>query len=1149
MSEASTVIAKVLDELQRFLAPLLHPAMSDGDRARVLAELGYGAGEYLDALTGFLTVGSAVNSLLDSATGLARPGATLEDGLRVALDAAEELAKLKAAADATAGLPPDMAPVVDDFLRVLVVNWLDFRQLPVYSALVLLDLISSVAPAPLAVVGSEVRELQGPPPAGAKLLRVGGGRGRIHVERLVDPAKLFTDPFGLGPDPLGDAAKTEATSDLLLPRLGALAHSLGVDAEYGLVEPGDTEVDRTLVLRAWLPGLGVHCAVGIELEPRTSTRSGAVVLYPLGSFAYEGAVGRWAYRLSTTINGQPLRFHDKGVEFVAPPPGVGGASFALEGEFRLGSEVGGAPAVVIGGAKGTRLELGSIGVRAGATVSPADQDYLLGLAIDRNRLVVAAGDGDSFLRTVLPPEGLEVAFDLSVLWTRKAGLRFDGAAGFDVTVPVKGERRPGVNIHAVRVAGALDAKHAELTVGLDVSVDLQILVATIERVGLRGRLDFGRRAGPGGGPSNLGVVHADLAFAPPRGIGLAVDAGGVKGGGFISLDPDAGRYSGVLGLRLPGDIGLDAVALLDTKRLPPDGGDGFSLLAMMNARLPAIQLGLGFTLNGIGGIVGIHRDLKLKELEKRIFSGGLDDVIFPEDPVKNAARILSAVDVVFPPARDRHTFGPVLMIGWGLGGAKTANLAEARLALLLSLPWPAKVALLGQLEVRLPSWAAPVVKLKLDAGGLLDFEAKLFSLFLNIYDSRIGAFDLEGSAAFRITWGDTPSFGMALGGFHPRFKPPPGFPVLKRMRLGLKYEDWFSLSFSAYLAVTTNTFQMGARVEAYAKLGWGFSILGYLGFDALITFDPFRFAFDFEAGLALKRHKQTLLGIELAGQIEGPGIWHVRATARFTFIFTFEVGVEFKTGKPLPASRLQAIDVWADRLEREVGDPRNWTARAPGSGLVDLVDADGLRVDPGATLEWTQRVVPFGETLEKLGAAPVVGGSTRFDLVGVSAPGVAGVGLTPVRGPFARGHFAELTRDEKLSLPSFEPMTAGARLGFDGVGAGGFSALSPQIETFRIQRAAEVPAPPALVRDGSGAVAAGQEAAVLDLALAAGQGKGFLGAVPVDARVRIRDDEYTAHGAGVPTGANALSSGSRFAAHRAAAAAGGAAAPAWELGG
>ena len=75
------------------------------------------------------------------------------------------------------------------------------------------------------------------------------------------------------------------------------------------------------------------------------------------------------------------------------------------------------------------------------------------------------------------------------------------------------------------------------------------------------------------------------------------------------------------------------------------------------------------------------------------------------------------------------------------------------------------------------------------------------------------------------------------------------------------------ISSNSYMAVTSNSLQFGANVEAYASAG-GFSIHGYLGFDVLIIISPFSFEFDFSAAFEVAYEGATLLGLTRALAVE-----------------------------------------------------------------------------------------------------------------------------------------------------------------------------------------------------------------------------------------------------------------------------------------
>ena len=73
----------------------------------------------------------------------------------------------------------------------------------------------------------------------------------------------------------------------------------------------------------------------------------------------------------------------------------------------------------------------------------------------------------------------------------------------------------------------------------------------------------------------------------------------------------------------------------------------------------------------------------------------------------------------------------MLELGWGGG----LNLVTAELGVMLALPSPVVIAILGQLNVNLPNPDAAVVELHLDVLGIIDFGKKLFSL--DAYAARL----------------------------------------------------------------------------------------------------------------------------------------------------------------------------------------------------------------------------------------------------------------------------------------------------------------------------------------------------------------------------------------------------------------------------
>jgi hypothetical protein len=412
----------------------------------------------------------------------------------------------------------------------------------------------------------------------------------------------------------------------------------------------------------------------------------------------------------------------------------------------------------------------------------------------------------------------------------------------------------------------------------------------------------------------------------------------------------------------------------------------------------------------------------------------VDHILFPEDPIQNAAQIISDLRTIFPPMANRFVFGPMAIIGWG-----TPTLVTVELGIIIELPAPIHLVLLGQIGVLLPNPDAAVVELHIDILGILDFEGQRISIDAIVHDSRVAAFSLSGDMAFRLSWGANPIFAMAVGGLHPQFPPPPGFPELRRITLSLGFEENPRLSVQAYFAITSNTLQFGALAEIYAEAG-GFNVYGWFAFDALLQVIPLHFLIEISAGIALRRGTTPLAGVRLKGSLSGPRPCHVKGEACLSLLF-FDVCVPFdKTfGSDAPAERPR-INAW-DQLEPALRNPEGWVPALPPNAREAIAarktaDSPALIIDPIGGARLRERVVPLNRKLDKLGEA-ILTGPDRYDVTEVRVGGAVTQQWTATKDQFARAQFENLSDAQKLSLPSFEPMDAGIELGIDSVTAGG----------------------------------------------------------------------------------------------------------------
>ena len=343
----------------------------------------------------------------------------------------------------------------------------------------------------------------------------------------------------------------------------------------------------------------------------------------------------------------------------------------------------------------------------------------------------------------------------------------------------------------------------------------------------------------------------------------------------------------------------------------------------------------------------------------------LDSVLFPPDPIRDAPRIISNLETIIPPTQGRHVFGPMALIGWGV-----PTLLEAEIGLILEVPSPVRLILLGQISAALPTKQTPIVALHLDLLGILDFDQKLLSLDGSLYDSHLAGFPVSGDMAMRLAWGDQPNFALAIGGLNPNFQPPPNFPTLQRITVAIGDGDNPRITAQAYMAVTSNTVQWGAKVELYAEAA-GFNVYGWAGYDVLISFSPFSFEADLDAGVALRHGTSTIAGIHLTGKLTGPTPWHASGEATLSLLF-FDISVGFDVTFG-DSQQIQApnLDPWLD-LQKALGDARNWSAILPPAAArvvsTQPAGASGpILIDPEGAASVKQNVAPLNRKITKFG--------------------------------------------------------------------------------------------------------------------------------------------------------------------------------------
>jgi hypothetical protein len=309
---------------------------------------------------------------------------------------------------------------------------------------------------------------------------------------------------------------------------------------------------------------------------------------------------------------------------------------------------------------------------------------------------------------------------------------------------------------------------------------------------------------------------------------------------------------------------------------------------------------------------------------------------------------------------------------------------------------------------------------------------------------------------------------MSGGGWYPGYKPPPGFPPLKRLAISLATGDNPRLRLETYFALTPATLQMGGHAEFYYSVD--IAVIGLIeidagvGFDAIINF-PADFAVHFNVHVLLRRNRAPFIGIELDVRLTGAEPIVIDGKASLHFLGTHSIPFHKQLGGDPQTPALTPVNVLALVLAA-LADPRNWSAEPPtGAAGVRLREdpdpgatAPPLLVHPLGTLAVHQTVAPLDIALQKFGDAPIDGPS-RLEIVSVrvSAPASANAGVTvtkaglpAIKEHFAVSQFTTLTERERVTLPPFERMQAGVQVPSGGITCSGVRGVTLSYEDCEI---------------------------------------------------------------------------------------------------
>ncbi|MEO8368640.1 MAG: DUF6603 domain-containing protein [Candidatus Solibacter sp.] len=668
------------------------------------------------------------------------------------------------------------------------------------------------------------------------------------------------------------------------------------------------------------------------------------------------------------------------------------------------------PPIVLGPTAGPHVTLGNVSVGWKTSLDASGNPKVswtinlpeaqLSLVAD----VVAALLGDR----------LSIPMDLNLAADPELGFTVRGG-GLRTTLPAH-LSLPGVDISGVDFGLSIAGADVQFSFGVGFTASLPgfpLLSVTVTGLGASFPVSTGT--------SLLGLNVAGIRPTVPTGLGVDLALPVISGGGFLqSTGP--GGYAGFLELNLL-VLTIKAFALLQL----PVPGKLLSFVAIISVEFPfpGIDLTFGFAVAGVGGIVGINRRLDREALVAAVVDGSASRLLFPVDAAAHGPAIVATLGRVFPEAPDHILVGPMLKITWG------GRIVSMVVAVVVDLPNPLQLVVLGQVTVALPDPLAPLVFIRATFAGAFELSpTPSVSMVASLSGSYIAGMPLNGDIFFLVRGGKDADFVFSAGGFHPRYVPPKGVPAnLQRLQLAMTPPGVPGLHAEAYFAVTTNTVQFGARLDLCDEIA-GCGVDGWFSFDALFKWDPvFSFSIRASAGVAVQVFGETLMGVHFDLLLEGPAQWHVQGTGSVD-LFLFSASLDFEhTWGPLPPATGLAKDL-AEVLRTALKPPSAWIG-APPAGEVSVIT---LSASARNLVSQGHTVHPLGSVTVRQGAVPFDIRISRFQQVPIPPQtwSIAAAGSTPVRDSFPPGELLDLTEDEKLSKPAFEFWTSGAALSAPG---------------------------------------------------------------------------------------------------------------------
>ena len=421
------------------------------------------------------------------------------------------------------------------------------------------------------------------------------------------------------------------------------------------------------------------------------------------------------------------------------------------------------------------------------------------------------------------------------------------------------------------------------------------------------------------------VFDADRWAVDLMGLAVSADLSGVvlSGGLLKIVDPDPHdsnheivSYVGMLLGRF-GIYGLSVFGGYTDDR----GTPSFFVFGAFNGPIGGPP---AFFVTGIGGGLGINRRLVIPD----------DPAQFPTYPFIQALDVAAPVPDPMQRLRElSEFFGPERGTFWFAGGISFTcfSLVDGIAVVAVSFGNGLEINLMGLARMALPRPGAALVSIELGLLARFSTREGLFMIRAALTDNSWLLYEdvrLTGGFAFCLWWKGplAGQFVLTIGGYHPAFTKPEGYPDVPRVGLCWRVSDEIVIKGGSYFALTSEALMAGVSVEAVADFGWAWARARFSA-DGLVYFDPFWFDVEVRASISAGIHIDTFLGDIDISITTGCGV-HVWGPD-FSGVASVEVGpctVDIPFGAN--ARREGVVHVWASFVPKYLEEAGGGKARA-----------------------------------------------------------------------------------------------------------------------------------------------------------------------------------------------------------------------------